>query len=123
MMQMGTSRYTGSVAREPFIVERRRTPRIQWPSWAKIRGANADGIFEVQTVIDNISAGGFYVRLLSEVEVGARVFCVFGFTSYPASIQAKEAPRLAVRGSVLRVEPLAGGVYGVAVRILNYRFL
>jgi hypothetical protein len=100
------------------VKERRRMVRIKTPALARIRGAGGIGRrLDVSTIVDNIGSGGFYVRLLRPVEPGATLFGLVQFAPTPTGL------RLAVRGRVVRVERLPGDVYGVAVKILNHRFL
>ena len=101
--------------------ERRRLLRICPPAPVKIRWAGVGPRSEVTTFIDNISAGGFCVRLMQVIQPGARVFALIEFPH--AGAPAPAGTRLAVRGRVLRVEGLAGGVSGVAVSIENHRFI
>jgi hypothetical protein len=75
----------------------------------------------VTTLLDNVGAGGFYVLRL-RVERGETLSALIRFSS-PDSDESRGAPRLAVRGLVLRVEELPGDVYGAAVRILAHRFI
>ena len=72
-------------------------------------------------VIDNVGAGGFYVRLMQRLEPGTRLAALIKFVN--GAGEAKSAARLVVRGSVLRVDELPGGVYGVAVQIRRYKFV
>lgn len=95
--------------------ERRRLLRIRPPAAVKIRWAGRGPRSEVNTIIDNISAGGFCVRLMQKIQTGARVFAVIEFPH--------AGTRLAVRGRVLRVEGLTAGVSGVAVSIDKHRFI
>lgn len=76
---------------------------------------------DVTSVVDNLGAGGFYVRVPRRFEPGARLSALFRFTA--DSVETKYVARLAVRGCVLRVEELPGSVYGVAVSICQYKFV
>ena len=101
--------------------ERRRTSRICTPAALRLRWPGAGRRAEVATIVDNISAGGFSVRLMLKPQPGARVFALIEFP--PVGESGLEGARLAVRGSVVRVEGLPGGVSGVAVKIINHRFI
>lgn len=101
--------------------ERRRTSRVCTPAALKLRWRGGNRRSEVATIIDNISAGGFSVRLMQTPQPGARVFALVEFP--PSGESGIEGARLAVRGSVVRVEGLPGGASGVAVKIINHRFL
>ena len=103
--------------------DRRRTERIRTPVSVRIRRPGRGHESDVTTVVDNLGAGGFYVRLRLRVERGETLSALIRFSS-PDSGESGGAPlRLAVRGRVLRVEELPGDVYGAAVRILAHRFV
>ena len=101
--------------------ERRRTSRICTPAALRLRWPDGGRRAEVATIIDNISAGGFSVRLMLKPQTGARVFALIEFP--PVGESGPGGARLAVRGSVVRVEGLPGGASGVAVKIINHRFI
>ena len=105
----------------PKRLERRVTTRIRTPALIKVRVSGEGRHSELTTIIDNVSAGGFFVRLMRELVPGGRLFAVIKFAAGPGG--GEVAAQLAVRGRVLRVEPLTAGVFGTAVRIENYRFL
>lgn len=96
--------------------------RLYEPFPITVRGVDANGeSFEVNTVLDNISAGGLYMRLGRRVEVGARLFAIVRLSitqSEPVSV-----PRVAIRGVVVRIEPLPDSTWGVAVKFTHHRFL
>jgi hypothetical protein len=99
--------------------ERRSKLRLYGPFPAKVRGVDVNGkIFKVETVLDNISAGGLYLRLRQRLEPDAILFVV---TRLSAS--EVRAPRVAVRGKVLRIEQKPDGECGVAVKITRHRFI
>lgn len=104
-----------------MTLERRRSLRIRLPAAVKFRWHSRGRRSEVATIIDNISAGGFSVRLMQGVIPGARVFALIEFPSTWGGEPA--GSRLAVRGKVLRVECLPEGVFGVAVMIDSHRFI
>ena len=101
-------------------VERRRKPRITGPFPAVVRGVDAGGeTFELNAVIDNISAGGLYVRLGQRVVPGTTLFLLASFSS----AEWIAAPRLALHGIALRTELAPCGACGVAVALSYHRFL
>lgn len=102
--------------------DRRKTARIQTPVPIRIRRPGAGHGSDVMTVVDNLSAGGFYVRLRLKVARGETLSALIKFSS-PDSDESRGAPRLAVRGRVLRVDKLPGDAYGAAVRVLSHRFV
>lgn len=111
----------------PFSVdrpkERRRTGRIRTPALVRIRKVGAGHDADLTCVIDNLGAGGFYVRLRQGVEPGERLSALIRFAAERGEADGSAEVRIAVRGRVLRVENLGAGAYGVAVRIGRYKFL
>jgi hypothetical protein len=102
--------------------ERRRHPRLYEPFAVRLRSVDAAGeVFEIDTVLDDFSAGGLYVRLTRRVEPGTRFFAVLRIATGPPS--GTSAPYVAVRGVVVRVEPQPDGRYGVGVQFTRHRFL
>jgi PilZ domain len=102
-------RYTGR--------ERRRTPRIEIPFPALVRGVDVeDQAFEAHTVLDNLSSHGLYLRLAQRVFSGMRLFVLIRLSVTP------NANCIAVHGVVLRTEPRAG-VLGTAIRFTHHRFI
>ena len=103
-------------------VERRSAVRIELPFPATVRGVDATGErFELDTVLDNFSGDGLYLRLARPVEPGMKLFIVVRLSIAPA--READAARVALRGVVLRVEPQADGRCGVAVAFRHHRFL
>lgn len=102
--------------------ERRGKPRINGPFFVTVRGDAGGGeFFESYSVIDNISAGGLYLRLEQHVEPGTTLFFITSFST--ADRLDGFAPRLALHGTVRRMELTAGGARGVAVALSHHRFL
>lgn len=102
--------------------ERRRRPRIYECFPAKVRGKDSGGErFDIDTVLDNISSEGLYVRLARDTEIGSDMFVVVRLSS--ADSGQVFAPRVAIHGEVLRREPQADGSYGVAIGFHHRRFL
>jgi hypothetical protein len=107
---------------EPRIrLERRGRLRISGPYPALVRGVSASGErFKEDTVVDNLSARGLYVRLGRTVAQGAKLFLVVQLSAGPDELPP---PRVAIRGTVARVEPKSEDGYGLAVIISRHRFL
>jgi hypothetical protein len=102
--------------------ERRRTPRLVASFPAAVVGAGAaGGAFELSTELDNISAGGLYLRLGRRVETGATLLVVVHLCA--AGRETRDTARVAIDGLVLRADAHAGGRYGLAIKITNHRFL
>jgi len=102
--------------------ERRSMPRIELPFPATVRGVDRHGErFRLETVLDNLSAKGLYLRIARPVEPGATLFIVVRLA---ASLdQWTIGPGVAARGSVLRADLRPGGVCGLAVAFRRHRFL
>ncbi|SRR2546426_887441 len=117
-------RHAGAVADMVMAsgVERRQHPRLSEPFPVLVRGVDAGGeAFESNTVLDDFSAGGLYVRLRWRVEPGARLFAVvrIAFALDPTVA----GPCVAVHGRVGRVERQLEGRWGVGVEFTHHRFL
>src|SRR6266545_4542587 len=68
----------GSPSASYRVADRRRKPRIYEPFAATVRGVDGRGDpFEVEAVLDNLSAGGLYMWLRQHVEEGRQIFIVF----------------------------------------------
>jgi c-di-GMP-binding flagellar brake protein YcgR len=103
-------------------VERRDDPRISNPFPVRVEGVDTDGnVFEVQTVLDNLSSGGLYVRLFRTVKPGVKLSIRFRFLNGPAAEES--TPCVVAQGVVVRTEPKVGGACGVAVMFKSRRFL
>ena len=96
--------------------------RLYGPFSAKVRGVNMNGrVFKVDAEVEDISSGGVYLRLKRPVEVGASLLVIIRFSK--AWTDEVRVPTVAVRGTVLRVEPEPEGGWGVVVAITRNRFL
>lgn len=101
--------------------DRRKKPRIYVPFRAIVRGVNSQGEeFSVDTVLDNMSGDGLYMRMMPLVKKGGRLSIEIGLTT--PSDEDPEPSRTMVEGVVLRSEMKAGGVCGVAVKFDRVRF-
>lgn len=102
--------------------ERRIKPRIFEHFKATVHGMNADGEpFTVETVLENISATGLYLRLPQAVELGAELLVVSRLSN-PAN-GGNSGPLLAISGNVIRLDEAGGEARGVAVEFSLTRFL
>lgn len=105
----------------PPSKERRGKLRIAVPFHAKVRGRDSGGDeFTVDTVLDNISADGLYMRIVPRVEVGQRLRIDVGLHTTPDV--TGRSPRFSVEGTVLRAEEKLGGACGVAVSFASVDF-
>ena len=102
--------------------QRRLSPRVHFPYTARLWSTDAAGrTWKEDTVLDNISTGGLYLRLNQRVRAGAHVHVAVrlsaaGAATYPAL-------RLAAEGVVLRTEPHPDNTCGVAVEFSRRRVL
>jgi hypothetical protein len=102
--------------------ERRIKPRIFEQFRATVHGVNADGeAFTVETVLENISATGLYLRLTQAVEVGTELLVVSQLSN--PSNGKTSGPLLAMGGTVVRVGEATSDACGVAVEFTHTRFL
>ena len=112
---------------------RRHAERLYGSCQAIVRGVDAQGeSFTEATTLVNVSAGGLYVKLQRSVSPGTKLFVVFAFSS--VALQEAQAPRVAARGQVCRVETIetdaanadaenAQKASGVGLRFQHHRFL
>jgi hypothetical protein len=107
-----------SVARSD---ERRKKPRICVPFHATVHGVSNEGDeFNIETVLDNVSGDGLYMRMMPSVKEGASL--AIEIVLQKPLHKTEEASRILADGVVLRTENKAGGVSGVAVAIDHVRF-
>ncbi len=103
-------------------VERRAKVRVRTPFPAMVRGVGTSGeAFESETHLNDLSAGGLHLSLEQSVTKGSELFVIIWLAASPNTEVA--TPRVAVRGSVVRVEEISGGTYRVAMTITHYKFL
>ncbi len=102
--------------------ERRRFVRISEPVEAVISGTRRGGeSYRFRATLGNLSAGGFYLSAPEHVEPGETVrvivrLCVGGR-------KVAKAPTIAARALVRRADPQDGQSFGLAMEILDHRFL
>lgn len=103
----------------PLHLERRAKPRVSVPFQATVQGTDWDGVhFEAATVLDNLGPGGLYLRLIREVRVGSRLL-VNVYMDRHEEVPQEDGFGLEVYGLVKRVDPVAGGAFGVAMSFNN----
>ena len=101
--------------------DRRRNPRICVPFHATVRGVNDEGEkFAVDTVTDNVSSDGLYLRIMPRVKIGTSL--AIEIVLHKSLHATEKRSRILVNGVVLRTENKAGGVSGVAVTFERVRF-
>jgi PilZ domain len=110
---------TFKVPRLTDFRERRVVPRAELPFQVTVRGIDAIGEpLNIDTVLDNISGRGLYVRIPRRVEPGTRLTLGIQLSE---SLHGRPAARVAVRGVVRRVESMPDGENGLAVEFTRYR--
>ncbi len=103
-------------------MDRRSKPRISKPFPVRVRGIDGDGHqFEVDVSLDNLSAGGLYLRLSRVVPKGTRLFFLIKFSS--GSEDWGPGLKVAARGVVVREQSLLCGDCGIAVAFTRYRII
>jgi hypothetical protein len=102
--------------------ERRGKPRIRALCPAVVRGFDpVQGKVEEEAVLENLSATGLYLLLSRQVPQGSSMFVLFRLAQVFG--EQKQAPRIAVHGTVVRTEPQPNGTFGVALKFRHYRFV
>lgn len=110
----GSTRTTATV--------RRCSDRLYGACQAIVRGRDEQGeIFTEATILDNVSAGGLYVKLLHKVHAGETLFVVFRLTTRKS--QDIQVPCVATRGQVCRIESAGENTTGVGISFQRHRFL
>ena len=90
---------------------------------ATVHGINERGeSFRIDTLIENISAGGLFLWLPQCLEQGATLLIVSQLAK-PNNGPAVTAPLVAIHGVVLRARPVQSGLCGVAMKITRHEFL
>ncbi|HYE66589.1 MAG TPA: hypothetical protein VD966_13455 [Pyrinomonadaceae bacterium] len=97
-------------------MERRGTQRIHghFPTMICNADPKATEAFHIITTLENLGAGGMYLRVARPIEQGTRLFIMIQLPNFPMTYRAYE-PLVAMLGVVLRAEPQADGKYGMAV--------
>ena len=96
--------------------------RIEVRFPVKLRSIDVHGKpFEIDAILDNLCTGGLYIRLPRLLALDAKVFAVIRLS--PSMGPQALGARVAIRGTVLRSEPLSDGTYGIAVAFKRYRFV
>ena len=89
---------------------------------ATVHGVDAAGeAFGVATVLENIGAGGLYLRLSNRVADGAELLIVSKL--WRSEDGRNSGPLVAIHGTVLRTENRIDGTCGVAVKFTHKVFL
>jgi len=104
------------------IVERRSSPRVSTPFQATVCGVDASGrAFRARTNIDNLSAGGLYLRLEYQLMKGSKLYIIVHIAV--TAIDRQRQPQWITYSKVLRTEPKTGGTHGFGVKFIHRRFI
>lgn len=104
-------------------MERRRMIRIDNSFPVKVRGTKANGEqFELDTKLDDLSAGGLYMRIPQVIKEGAELLVLIQLST-AVPINGTRPPHVAAHGIVRRVERYIDGRCGVAIEFTNHEFL
>jgi hypothetical protein len=104
------------------VLERRRKPRIFQPFQVRVSGKDIQGeTFEIGTVLDNMSTIGIYLKLDRSVALGVKLNMVIQLST--SSFEEVEIAKVAAETVVVRTEPLANGIWGLAMLIVKRRFI
>jgi hypothetical protein len=103
-------------------IERRDKPRLRCSYPARVRGQLAGGMrYEAQAVLSNLSSSGMYLRMKRPLQIGEAVFVIVRLSTAP--LGEVNVPQIAAFAKTLRVEALPDGAYGVAVSLMQHRFM
>ncbi|HLL76816.1 MAG TPA: PilZ domain-containing protein [Pyrinomonadaceae bacterium] len=117
-----TERSAGAPLKTYGGPERRQQARLDGPFRVRVTGVDSDGnAFDVEALADNVSAGGFYVRLPRGIQRGARLSATILLPKTTGRLGRDNC--LAAHGRVLRSEVLTDGTSGAAVEFANHLFL
>ncbi len=97
----------------------RASPRTHTSFVVTIRGVDAYGqALDVDTMLDNLSGSGMYVRISRSVERGQPVAVGIRFAETGT---LGRVARVAARGVVVRVDPTPDGIFGLAIAFTKTR--
>lgn len=109
--------YTFKLSRSVF--ERRAKPRSHDKLSARVWGVDSDDQpFSLDCVLDNISASGLYLRLPRRMRFSASISLAVQLPN--GSVDGRFA---AISGTVIRRQMERDGHTGVAVKIVEHRFI
>jgi hypothetical protein len=101
--------------------DRRIKSRIECDYPAIIEGIDEDGAkYTDHAMLANLSASGLFMLANRYVENGAKLSVTILLSSSNAN---DDTPKLATSGFVVRTEPKANGICGVAIKFTHYRFM
>jgi hypothetical protein len=103
----------------PALIERRSKPRSTGALPVRVWAVDFDDQpFSSDCLLDNISASGLYLRLPRRMKFSSAISLVVKLFDGP--LQGMSA---AIKGTVIRNEQELDGETGIAVRIVEHRFI
>lgn len=100
-------------------VERRAKTRVNEPFPARIWGVDSGDLpFNIDCVLDNISATGLYLRVPRELPETGDVRLIVHLLSGPTT-----GASASIVGKIVRTDPQPDGRHGIAIAIKRHRFL
>ncbi len=102
-------------------IERRLKPRMScnYPAILKNQ-EGSDFLFEEKGTAVNLSRSGVYILLNREIPTGTELSMRITF---PTGVLEPGAPKLALRGTVVRGVTHSEMLYGIGVKIQDFRFM
>jgi hypothetical protein len=102
--------------------QRRESARVPLGYPTRLNGIDGEGRpFVEETLLDNLSSDGLYLRLSRSLTPGSSVSVAVRLSS--GSTPAADGFSLAAEGTILRAEPQQDGSYGTAVGFKQKRIL
>ena len=102
-------------------IERRKKQRINEPVSLIVRGSVDGESYQIKATARDIGAGGLYAFAPRIMEIGEKVTLFVRFSL--AGSNPPQAPAIAVRAVVVRVEEKCGESSAFAASFLRYRFI
>lgn len=104
-----------------MLTERRKKARVEGPFPLTVRGWEMGGLaYRFNTSAKNIGAGGLFATAPRLMSVGEKITILVRFALSDDRVQA---PMIAARGRVVRVEDADGDGCSFAVAFLRHRFV
>jgi hypothetical protein len=102
--------------------ERRSKPRVSCNYPVIVEGTNGEGNkYRENARLKNLSATGHYMILNRSVPTGHILSTTILLTDAPDP--GEDLPKIHAYGTVVRIDSLIDGSYGIAVRYKSYRFV
>lgn len=113
--------YNQADVNSSYQAERRSSLRLTVPFRALARWRNQRASFEEEVTLANLSAHGLHTQLSQLLMVGAPLFVLVRFDLRTEPRVA--GPGVAIRGVIIRTEPLTDGRCDIALLFTHHRML